>query len=211
MAMTVRDLSRPQEGVADREDATPRPRRWTIEEYYRMAEAGILGPEERTELIDGEILVMSPQHAPHATAVGLADDLVRDIFRDGYVVRVQFPIDVPEVSNPEPDIAVVPGSRRDFGAGHPRYAVLIVEVSETTLQHDRRKAELYARIQVPDYWIVDLNRQQVEVRRDPVEDPTAPGSYVYRTVAIYRRGQTITPLAAPGREVLVDDLLPDPA
>lgn len=94
-------------------------RRWTRDEYYRMAETGILRPDDRVELIDGEILSMAPQKSPHATAVALALQALQDALGDGLYVRAQVPLTLDETNEPEPDLAVVPGSPRDYRDHHP--------------------------------------------------------------------------------------------
>jgi Uma2 family endonuclease len=103
-------------------EAGVQPRRWTREEYHRLAELGILGPEERVELIDGEIVVMPPQSSPHYTAIRAAEEALRASFGPGYDVRVQGPLALEERSEPEPDVAVVPGTFRDDEREHPASA-----------------------------------------------------------------------------------------
>ena len=110
-------------------------------------------------------------------------------------------------SDPEPDLAVLRGSPRDPADGHPTSATLIVEVSDTTLRHDRRKAKLYAASGVQDYWIVNLVDGTLEVHRDPVQsisDSMPP----YANVRVLNRTDTISPLGAPGANVVISDLLP---
>src|SRR5262249_43192216 len=126
-------------------------RRWTRAEYDRMVEAGILSEEDKVELIDGEILKKMPQGTPHATGIVLAQETLRPSFGSGHVVRVQLPLAPDDFSEPEPDLAVMRGSARDYDGIHPETAVLVVEVAETSLAFDRgRKASLYARAQIPE-------------------------------------------------------------
>src|SRR5437867_4329816 len=94
-------------------------RRWTRQEYDRMVEAGVLAPGERAELIDGEVLAMTPQGSLHATAVRLAEEALRAAFGAGYDIRVQMPLALDPSSEPEPDVAVVRGSPRDYRDAHP--------------------------------------------------------------------------------------------
>jgi Uma2 family endonuclease len=179
-------------------------RRWTIDDYHRAIEAGVFGPDERLELIDGEIIVMSPQLGPHATGVGLVDDALRPVFGTGWVVRVQLPLTLEPGSEPEPDVAVVRGVRRDFSQGHPTTAELLVEVADTTLRLDRTdKAELYARAGIPDYWILNLPGRRLEVRRDP-----DPATGEYRQLSTCDEESIVSPLAAPDASIAVRDLLP---
>jgi Uma2 family endonuclease len=161
------------------------------------------------QLVEGEIVAMPPQREPHIVSVGLAGDALAAAFGDGFHVRVQGPLGLAERSEPEPDLAVVPGQRRDYLAAHPSSAVLVVEVADSTLAYDRRqKASLYARHGIQEYWIVNLQERVLEVHRDPMRDPTAVygASYRFREV-ILAEGQ-IAPLAAPNRQVKVTDLLP---
>jgi Uma2 family endonuclease len=177
-------------------------KRWTREEYDRLIAAGVLSPEERVELLEGDIVRMWPPNPAHALAVRNAEEALREVFRAGFDVRVQMPF-IADDSEPEPDVAVVRGHRRDYRQDHPASAVLLVEVSNTTLDYDRRrKGPAYARAGVPEYWIVNLFARVVEVYRDPTPDRG------YQTSQTVRPGEWITPLAAPTASVAVDDLLP---
>jgi len=184
-------------------------RRWARDEYERMVEAGVFPPGDRVELIDGEIVAMTPQGSGHATAVGLIEEALRAVFQVGYHVRGQRPLALDPTSEPEPDVAVVPGGLRDYRDAHPTAAALVVEVADTTLAYDRdHKGSLYARAGIPEYWIVNLLDHTVEVSRDPAPVPEARYGWGYRTVRAYRPGDTIVPDAAPHRQVAVGDLLP---
>ncbi|HKA54467.1 MAG TPA: Uma2 family endonuclease [Candidatus Binatia bacterium] len=187
----------------------PSPRLWTREEYYKMAEAGVFRPDERVELIGGRIVTMSPQNSPHFTAICLVEDGFRTIFGTGYVVRVQGPLDLSPSSQPEPDIAVVRGNVRDYANAHPTTALLIVEVSESSLTFDRgEKASLYASAGIPEYWVVKLLDRRLEVCRDPVPLTGQPYGYGYQSGTHYAAADTVTPLAAPQGVMKVADLLP---
>ena len=108
------------------------------------------------ELIEGEVVDMPPQKNAHYTAILLAQRALERAFGPNYVVRVQGPLDLGERSQPEPDLAVVPGSPRDY-RDHPKTASLVVEVSDSTLVFDReRKARLFAKAGIPEYWIINL-------------------------------------------------------
>lgn len=179
------------------------PRHWSRADYERMVESGILGPDDRLELIEGEILTMSPQNSPHVTGVQLVSEGLREAFRGReVVVRVQAPLALGEDSEPEPDVAVVAGNPRDFRAAHPRTALLVVEVSDTSLAFDRgRKKILYGRAGVAEYWLLNLIEGTLEVYREPAGDG-------YRTVTILRPGDEVRPLSASGPALAVDDLVP---
>jgi Uma2 family endonuclease len=183
-------------------------RGWTREEYYCMGDLGFF-QGQRVELIEGEIMVLSPQKAEHWTTTDRVAELLRVSFGSGYHVRMQGPIDFGQVSEPEPDIAVVAGSRAQYATHHPTTAVLIVEIAESRLNYDRtRKASLYARAGIADYWIVNLVDKQLEVRRDPRPDPSQPYGHGYASVTILVPPAVVNPLAAPQVSLAVADLLP---
>jgi Uma2 family endonuclease len=174
-----------------------------------MAEAGILAPGERVELIEGEIITMTPQESPHAAAGGLVEEALRVAFGPGFHVRSQRPLSLGLDSDPEPDAAVVRGTLRDYVKAHPTTAILVVEVSDTTLAFDRgRKSALYARAGIPEYWIVNLVDRILEVHRDPGPLPHDPSEFGYRSIRRHAPSEAVTPLASPGRAVRVADLLP---
>lgn len=182
----------------------PAVRRWTAAEYHRAAEAGVFPPGERLELIDGEIYRMSPQKSLHTTGCELAEESLRGIFGTGYVVRGQKPLALGAASEPEPDVAVVRGRIRDFATQHPSTALLVVEVADSTAAFDTgRKAEMYARAGIPDYWVVVLPERALLVHRDP-----DPASGQYRSITRHEETGTAAPLAAPGAIIRVADLLP---
>ena len=184
-------------------------RRWTRQEYERMAAQGVFAPGERVELIEGEIVRMTPQASPHATAVGLTQDVVIRIFPQGFIVRVQLPLALESHSMPEPDIAVILGSRRDYRHTHPTTAVLVVEVADTTLPFDRiEKASLYAAAGIQDYWVLNLVDRVLEVYRDPGPQPGTPFGHGYRTIRRLGPDDRVAPLAAPAAHLTVGDLLP---
>jgi Uma2 family endonuclease len=174
---------------------------WTREEYEQAAEAGLF-KDRRVELVDGVVYDMPPQLSPHATGLQKALWALRAAFPSGWDIRSQLPLALGPKSMPEPDIAVVVGDPDDYLAQHPSEAVLVVEVADSSQFHDRkRKAKIYAGAAFPEYWIVNLRFDVVEVLRDPADG-------VYRTRKTYRRGETISPLARPDASIAVDDLLP---
>ena len=167
-----------------------------------MVEVGILGPDDRVELLAGEIVEMSPEKSRHAAAVDLALEAVRRVFGAGYTIRVQHPLALSEDSEPEPDIAVVVGSPRDYVQGHPASALLVIEVADSSLEYDRRrKAQVYSQAGIGEYWISNLVDMRLEVHRQP-----SPTGYLTQ-FALGREG-VIAPLAAPAATVAVEDLLP---
>ena len=189
------------------EPSEPHPRRWTREDYYRLAEQGWFCGR-RVERIGGEILETSPRLSRHSTSVLLVENALREAFGPGHCVRTQMPLEFID-SDPEPDAAVVPGNPRSWAAKHPATAVLVVEVSDTTLAFDRSdKASLYARAGIADYWIVNLIDRCVEVHREPAADPKARFGHTYRSRQIIGPDGSIEPAAAPGHSVAAADLLP---
>jgi Uma2 family endonuclease len=182
--------------------AEPSERRWTREEYFQLAEQGYFRGQ-RVQLIDGRIIQMPPQGVPHALAIERADSALRAAFKSGYRFCIQMPFHAANGADPEPDIAVVVGSPRDPISDHPNTAVLIVEVSDTSLKLDRAKASLYAASGVGEYWIINLPEGGLEVHRD-----ADVSGAVYRNVSISKRGESVTPLSAPHVAIAVNDLLP---
>ena len=160
------------------------------------------------ELIEGEIMVLSPQGPSHSYFTDQVAELLRNSGWTGVWVRIQFPINFGPYSDPEPDVSVVMGSRADYREAHPSSALLIVEVSDTTLIYDRgRKASLYAMRGVADYWIVNVNDDQLEIHRDPGADRAQPFGYGYASLTVHHRGDVVTPQAAPHLSFSVADLL----
>ena len=184
-------------------------RRFTRLEYERMIECGIFTPGERIELIAGALLVAEPQGSRHSTAINLVADAVRVAFGAGWYVRVQLPIALDDDSEPEPDVAVVPGAPRDHRDAHPSRPALVVEVAEESLRGDRgHKGSLYARGGVTDYWIVDVVSGALEVYRLPSPSAAAPLGWTYADRRRLEAKETVSPLAAPGAIIAVADLLP---
>ena len=183
--------------------------RWTYDEYQRLADAGF-DFKGRVELVGGKIIRMAAQRDLHAAGYELARRAVERSFGPGYWIRGQLPLHLDRWSGPEPDVSVVPGGPRDYiGTGHPRSALLVVEVSDTTLRMDRRvKVPRYARAGYLDYWIVNLVDRCVEVYRNPVADPSATLGWRYADVTVFAPPATLAPLAAPAAPIAVADLLP---
>jgi Uma2 family endonuclease len=189
----------------------PRRRGWTRQEYERATEIGLFGPEERLELIEGEVICKMPMNSPHATALRRCEKHLALAFAEGYDVRGQLPIALDAHNEPEPDVAVVIGSPDDYAHAHPTpmNAVLIVEISDTTLAYDRgRKAGLYARAGIADYWIVNLMERVLEVQRQPAPMRGRPVGHSYQSVVRLDETQNVNPLAAPHISITVAALLP---
>lgn len=186
-----------------------RTRKWTRLEYERLAEAEILGPEDRIELLGGEMVVKEPQYSPHATAIQLVAHALRRVFTDGWDARAQLPVALDEESEPEPDVSVVPGDPRDYRDAHPEHPVLVVEVSLSRVAFDREhKGSLYARAGIADFWIVNIPDRRLEIYREPVTDSAAPFGWRYGRAVALGPDERVSPLAAPVAEIAVSDLLP---
>lgn len=186
-----------------------RTRRWTRQEYDRLGELGVLREDQPIELLGGQMIVAEPKGSPHSTAIGLTADALRAAFGPGWVVRVQEPIALDDESEPEPDVAVVPGRHRDYLAAHPARPALLIEIADRSLAFDRRyKGGLYARAGILDYWIVNLVDAVVEVHRHRLADASSEFGWRYRDVQALRAGESISPLARPDVTIAVADLLP---
>ena len=165
-------------------------RRFSRDEYHEMARTGILRPEEHVELLHGEVLAITPQGTPHAAFIDFLDTQLQQAFGEQFSVRTQLPLALGDDSEPEPDLAVVRGQPLDYVQSHPTTALLIVEVSETSLVFDRtHKAQLYAEYQIPEYWIVNIQDHQLEVFRHP-------RSSGYDQHQILHAHESVTPLHA---------------
>lgn len=186
----------------------PKVHRWTRTEYYKMADAGLFA-DKHVELIEGKVIEMSPMYSPHATSVTLADEVMREAFGKGWVIRIQLPLTISDISEPEPDLVVVRGNTRDFTNAHPTSADLVVEIAESSLEIDRKyKASLYAKAGIADYWIVNVVNGQLEVCRRPIVDDEAEYGFNYGDKMIFKAGDSISPLAKPEAKIAVAELLP---
>ena len=178
-------------------------RSFTADEFERMAEAGIFGEDERLELLDGEIVAMSPIGSRHVWCV---NRLNRAFGRLGesVMISVQNPVRLGERSTPQPDLAILRPEASEDRLPGPADVFLVVEVASSSAAEDRDvKAPLYARARIGELWIVDLDAERLEVYRDP-----SPSGY--RLVQVFGRGQQISPLFAPDFEVEVDEILGTP-
>ena len=184
-------------------------RRWTRHEYERLIDHGFLDEDEPIELLDGLLLVKEPQHSPHRTGVLLVAKALERAFGDSWFVQIQSPIILSDRSAPEPDVCVVRGSPRDYVDAHPRRPALIVEVAQSGLRVARgRKAVVYARARIADYWIVNLVDRVLELHREPARPGPARRRWGYASIATLGADAAIAPLAAPSAAIHVADLLP---
>lgn len=178
-------------------------RRFTVEEYYRMAQAGILSEDDRVELIEGAIVEMAAIGSRHAGCVKRLQRLFHRRVGERAVVSVQNPVRLGRYSEPQPDLALLRLRPDFYASAHPGPGdvLLIVEVSETSADADREvKVPLYARAGVPEVWLVDLEGQVIEVCRKP----SAEG---YREARQVRRGEALSPEAFPDLAPAADEIL----
>ncbi len=177
-------------------------RRFRVEEYYRMARAGVFAEDERLELLEGRIHLMTPQGARHSRTISRLTRLLVPLLGVEFSLRVQSPLTLSEESEPEPDFAVVRTADEASDERHPSTALLVIEVSEDSLPRDRGvKAQLYARAGIPEYWIVNLRKQTVEVYTSP---DAVEGRY--GTVFTYARGQRVQASVLPQLSVEVETI-----
>ena len=180
-------------------------RKFTVDEVMQMVAAGVLDEDDRVELIEGELLVMSPQDPPHASVIERLTSKLFAAYGTSYRIRVQLPLLASKTSLPEPDFAVVRGDDRTYESRHPggRDTVLVIEVSWSSRRRDRRKIPVYGRAGVPVYWRLDVESRRLEVHEKPASD----GAYT-----LTRVHEETAEVEVPGTGVswLVRDLLPSP-
>ena len=190
--------------VPDGAALLPQTRKFTVAEYYRMAEVGILKPDERVELIEGKIIVMPPIGPEHADNVDEFNEVLARYAPSRYRVRIQNPVRLSNESEPEPDVALLRRRPEGYGAAHPTPAdvLLVIEVAHSSLEYDRNiKAHIYGRSGVPETWVRNLPE-------DCIERFTEPGPEGYAQHTVHRLGETLTPVSMPDLELAVADLLP---
>lgn len=193
---TLRPLAMP---TATTTPAAPaiRPKRFSVDDYYRMAEVGIIAADERVELLRGEVVDMSPIGIRHGACV---DELTRRFIlgTNGRAhVRIQGPVRIDDMTEPEPDVALLKLRADGYRTAHPTAedVLLIIEVADTSLEKDRMvKLPIYAEAGIPEVWIVDLAAGRIEVYRSP-----RAGAFSERSVL--KAGASTSPLAFPDLEI----------
>jgi Uma2 family endonuclease len=166
---------------------------WTVDDYHRMVETGILRGSDRVELLEGHIIEMNPQLPPHAATTQRAFRYLDRLLETVAYVRMQLPVTLKPKSEPEPDIAVVRIDANEYGDRHPAPddIFLIIEVSDSTLLSDRQqKALVYAKARIPDYWILNVNTRQVYVFREPTPEG-------YQQEAVLAANTMLAPVVFP--------------
>lgn len=175
---------------------------WTVDDYHRMVEAGILTGSDRVELLDGQIIEMNPQLPSHAATTQRAFRYLDRLLEPIAYVRMHLPVTLKPKSEPEPDIAVVRIDANEYGDRHPApdEIFLIIEVADSTLLGDRQqKAPIYAKAGIPDYWNLDVNTQRVYVFREPTPDG-------YQQETILASNTVLAPVAFPDITIPLNQL-----
>lgn len=179
-----------------------RRRLFTVEEYHKLTEVGILHEDDHVELIEGELIQMAATGSRHIACVFRTNRWFNRRVGDRAIVGVQSPIRLIR-SEPEPDIVLLRFREDDYESGTPEAAdvLLLIEVAESSLAYDRgTKLLLYAAMGIPEYWLVDLDHQSVEVYRRPRDGR-------YGDVTVHERGARLTPLTFPDLAIGVDEIL----
>ena len=202
--MTTQTLTRPIAEADAPALPAPKKRLFTRKEYHAMGKAGIFGHQERVELLQGEIIAMSPVGDRHMSCTRRINRLFSELnAARRAIVSVQDPI-ATSTSEPEPDIALLAFREDlyDFRKPGPRDVLLLIEVADSSLDYDRKvKLPYYAQVGVPEVWIANL-------RDDRIEAHTEPTPQGYRSTRIYDRGDTISPTAFPDLNISVNDIIP---
>jgi Uma2 family endonuclease len=177
---------------------------WTVDEYHQLIDKGVFHPEERVELIAGQIIQMSPKGTAHTSATRRTSNVLRNFLGNRASVYTQDPIQLNNNSEPEPDLSVVRFDPLDYSQQHPTAAdvYLIIEVADTSLTYDTEiKAKLYAEAGITDYWVLDVSDRRLIVFREPHQQG-------YQSQVILNEQQAITPLAFPDLAIAITDILP---
>lgn len=178
-------------------------RRLSVQEYHQMAESGILQPDERVELLEGQMIQMAAKGTAHRAAVTRIQRLFNNRLGDRVLICLQDPVQLDDCSEPEPDIAIVIPDPLDYEEHHPTPAevYLLIEVSDRTLKFDcETKAPTYGRSGIAEYWVLDVNARKLHVYR-------VPGADGYQSEAILSEELTIAPLAFPECVIAIREML----
>jgi Uma2 family endonuclease len=176
---------------------------FNVDEYYRMAEVGLLSEDDRVELIEGEIIEMSPIGSTHGGTVNRSSTFLNRKLGDVAIVSVQNPVRIDDFSEPQPDLALLKLRKDFYSNSHPTPSdvLVIIEVADTSLQYDRNvKLPLYARAGIPEAWLMVLQKEVIEVHSQPKNGK-------YQKVQRLKRGKTLTSPTVPGLSCRVEDLL----
>jgi len=172
-------------------------KRFTVDEYHKLGQAGVLSEDERIELIEGELIQMPPIGSVHAGMVGRLDHAFQAGVRKSFVVWTQNPLSLPPGSEPQPDLSLLKPREDDYLNSLPTASdvLLVIEVADTTLAYDRDvKIPLYAKQGIAESWLLDVNARRLEMHRDPGPDG-------YRTLLRPGRDESVSPLALPDLKI----------
>jgi len=175
---------------------------FSVEDYHRMRVAGILAEDDRVELLAGEIRAMSPVGPYHAAVVKRLNHRLSQLLPATLLLSVQDPIQLSDMSEPEPDVAIVTARDDFYEGGHPTSddIVLVIEVADTTIMYDRdEKLPRYAQAMLREVWIVDITSEQVEQYTDPYHNQ-------YRTKRTWQHGEAIPVATIPAATIAIDDI-----
>lgn len=191
------------DAVAASDQSPPERRRFSVDEYYMMAEAGILKPDERVELIDGDIIAMCPMGSRHSGSINRLNSLLIKTFSLRANVSVQCPVRLDHRTEPEPDFALLKPRDDYYEDAHPGPSdvFVLIEVMDASEKYDRKKKlRLYARFGIPEVWLIDLKGEFVEIHR-------RPKGKIYKENQIMSRGERFAPEAFPDAVLEVDAIL----
>ncbi len=177
--------------------------RFTVDDYYQMGKTGILREDDRVELINGEIIQMSPIGGSHAYCVNMLVKLFSSLYQQNYMLCVQNPIHLNEYNEPQPDFVIVDPSDLAHTKRHPQPEdiLLLIEVSDSTVKYDKQvKIPLYAEFGIKEAWCLDLNNSTLETFRQPT--PTG-----YQAIQTYQSNQPVSPLAFPGMQMTTEQIM----
>lgn len=176
---------------------------FSVADYHRMLETGVLNEDSQVELLNGEIIKMTPIGPRHAASVDRINDLLKTTLDKQAIVRVQNPIQLDDYSEPQPDISLLKRRADYYAAGHPTPADVLVaiEVADSSIDKDRTvKLPAYARAGIYEVWLVDLYEDRVEVHSNPHNS-------LYQEVRIVQRGQEVISTTLPQLKLKADDIL----
>lgn len=177
-------------------------KKFTVEQYEKMAEIGFLEADERVELLGGEIIYMSPIGRRHAAFVSRLHQIFNDVLTKKIIIWEQNPVILDDYSEPQPDLVILKAKADFYESAKPiaEDVFLLVEISDSTLAKDRNiKIPLYAKANIQEVWLVNLNEDTVEVYRHPIQDK-------YNSFNTYKLGNNLSILAFPDVEITVDQI-----
>lgn len=175
---------------------------FTVKQYHQMADAGILTENDRVELIRGEMIDMSPIGTRHSGCVLFLNSLLALLLGGRALINVQNPVELDEISEPQPDIALLKPRADFYRNSHPQPEdiFLLIEVADTTVKYDREvKIPLYAEANIPEVWLMDVNQEVIEVYRNPIDG-------VYQDVKNLGKNQVLSILAFPDVNINVSEI-----